>query len=167
MKLILVRHAEAIPVGDSAAPTDFDRPLTELGRQQADALTKAIAKLKLPLGVVLTSPLLRAVQTAEPLAAILTPGTPPQKEDHLRLEEIKPRKLSKVISELGQPVVYVVGHMPDLGKYAGWLLGCDSTTILFEKAAAAMITLGKSVEKGTGELRWLATPEWFFDHPVA
>ncbi|MFO0935495.1 MAG: phosphoglycerate mutase family protein [Gemmataceae bacterium] len=167
MKLILVRHAEAEPVGEGGAATDYDRALTELGQKQADALTQAIAKLKLPLGLVLTSPYVRALQTAEPLAAILTPGTPPQKEDHLRLEEMKPRKLAKVIAELGQTVVYVVGHMPDLGRFAGWLLGCGTTTILFEKSAAALITTGKSVEKGTGELRWLATPDWFMDHPTA
>ena len=161
MKLILVRHAEAVNVGEAQAINDFDRSLTDLGRTQAEALAKALAGLNVRPGLVLTSPYLRAVQTAEPLAATLTPGVIPQLNDFLRLEEVKPRKLAKQISELGLSTVVLVGHMPDMSRLAGWILGCSSGTIAFDKSAAALIACGKTIEKGSGELHWLATPDWF------
>ena len=74
---------------------------------------------------------------------------------------MRPRKLSEWLNETDYRLIVLVGHMPDLGRYAGWLLGCDATTITFDKAAAALISCGKSAEKGRGELHWLATPDWF------
>lgn len=161
MKLILVRHAEAVVLGEAGAATDYDRPLTERGTTQAFGLAKALTQLQVLPGLVLTSPLVRAVQTAEPIAAALTPGTPAFVNDYLRLEELRPRKLAKAIMESGHTSALLVGHMPDLARLAGWLLGAGATSIAFEKGAAAMIACGKTVEKGRGELRWLITPDWF------
>ena len=161
MKLILVRHAEAVALGEAGAATDFDRPLTETGRHQAEALAKALAKLRIQPQAIFTSPAIRAIETATPIAAALTPDSLAQPCDFLRLEEMKPRKFSDWLNETGYASIVLVGHMPDMGKYAGWLLGCDSTTVAFDKSTAALIACGNTAEKGRGELRWLATPEWF------
>jgi phosphohistidine phosphatase len=161
MKLILVRHAEAVVLGEGGIVTDYDRPLTERGTTQAFGLAKTLTRLQVLPGLVLTSPLVRAVQTAEPIAAALTPGTPAFVNDYLRLEELRPRKLAKAIMESGHTSAVLVGHMPDLARLAGWLLGAGPTTIAFDKGAAAMIACGKTIEKGCGELRWLITPDWF------
>ena len=42
MKLILVRHAEAVDLGTDGVASDFDRPLTDLGRRQAAGLATAL-----------------------------------------------------------------------------------------------------------------------------
>ena len=97
----------------------------------------------------------------EPLAAALTPVIKPQLNEFLRLEELKPRKLAMQISEMNQAAVVLVGHMPDMSRLAGWILGCGSGTIAFDKSAAALIACGKAIEKASGELHWLATPDWF------
>ena len=63
MKLILVRHAEAVPIGFAGVQTDFDRFLTDLGKRQSLALAEALHKAGVTADVVVTSPLVRAVQT--------------------------------------------------------------------------------------------------------
>jgi phosphohistidine phosphatase SixA len=99
------------------------------------------------------------VQTAEPLAAELTPGKPPAVSERLAAGELKPRKLSKAVTEVGGKVVVLVGHQPDLGEYAAWLLGSDGD-IKFEKGGAACVAVG-DVEEGSGTLEWLVPPAWF------
>jgi probable phosphoglycerate mutase len=62
MKLILVRHAEAVAKGDNGVARDHDRPLTETGREQARRLGRALAGRTFTR--VLASPLARAAETA-------------------------------------------------------------------------------------------------------
>lgn len=160
MKLLLIRHAEAHLMGEAGSTTDFDRPLTELGHGQAEALARVLAERAILPDLVLTSPYLRAVQTAQPIAARLTPNKPPVIHDLLRLEELREKKL--VSSLPGTGLIALVGHQPDLGQLAGWLLGAGRETINFEKAAAALFACGSTIRKGRAELRWLVTPDWFF-----
>ena len=158
MKLILIRHAEAHAVGDHGIETDFDRSLTEHGRQQTEALAKHLAKLALPIDRILTSPYVRAMQTAGLLADALTPNTVPAINDLLGLEELKPKRFAKSIES--NEFTLLVGHQPDLGRFAGWLLGCGRETIAFEKGSAALIECGKQIRKGGGVLQWFLSPTW-------
>jgi phosphohistidine phosphatase len=158
MKLVLIRHAEAKALGEDGIADDFDRPLTEFGRAQAEAMAKALVGLGLCADAVWTSPYVRAVETATIVAAALTPGRPTISSDFLRLEEMRPRKLTAALPS--GKVVVLVGHMPDLAQYAGWLLGCSKDAVDFGKGAAALLAFGKTAGKGQGELRWLVTSEW-------
>jgi phosphohistidine phosphatase len=162
MKLILVRHAEAVAKGDNGVAKDHDRPLTETGREQARKLATAFLAHGVTPGAVVTSPLVRAVETAEPLLPLL-PGS--EKEpvlcDYLAMGELRPKKLARLVADLGVETVILVGHNPDLSAYAGWLLGADETAIELEKGAAALIEFDGEVEKGAGRLGWLVTPGWF------
>ena len=103
-----------------------------------------------------------ARETAEPLLPLL-PG--PEKEpvlcDYLAVGELRPKKLAKLVADLGAETVVLVGHNPDLSAYAGWLLGATETAIELEKGAAALIEFDGEVEKGAGRLGWLVTPGWF------
>jgi len=161
VKLILVRHAEAVELGQAGATTDFDRPLTDLGRRQAAALAAALKAKGVRPNAVVTSPLVRAVQTGEPLVSELTPGTPAVVTDRLSQGELRPKKLSKVVEEIGGGVMILVGHQPDIGEYAGWLLETEDDGIKFEKAAAACFDIKDDIEEGGGVLEWLITPTWF------
>jgi phosphohistidine phosphatase len=158
MKLVLIRHAEAKAIGEDGIATDFDRSLTEHGKSQAAAMAKALAERGLCPDVILASPYVRAMETATIVAAVLTPDRLPVVNEFLRLEEMRPRKLTAALPA-GKRIV-LVGHMPDLAQYAGWLLGCSNDAIDFEKGAAACLAFGKSAGKGQGELRWLVSPEW-------
>jgi phosphohistidine phosphatase len=157
VNLYLVRHAEAVDLGGEVA-TDFDRPLTPHGISQAEKLAAALQKAGAVPEVVATSPLVRAVQTAERLAAVLTPGKEPYVLDRLALDQLKPRKLSQDAAALGESVL-LVGHMPDIAAYAGWLLGTGTGVIDFPKAAAAGFEIADGAKwKGGGRLLWLVPP---------
>lgn len=162
MKLILVRHAEAVAKGDNGVARDHDRPLTETGREQARKLATAFLAHGVTPGAVVTSPFVRSVETAEPLLPLLPgPEREPVFTDYLAVGELRPKKLAKLIADLGVETVILVGHNPDLSAYAGWLLGADEAAIELEKGAAALIEFDGEVEKGSGRLGWLVTPGWF------
>lgn len=165
MRLILVRHAEAVPREMEGVASDFHRPLTDHGRKQSDALANALKAREIVPGVILSSPMVRAVETAEPLAKILTPGKEIVVTEWLAQEELRPKKLSRTAAEQAADPVVMVGHMPDLGEYAAWLLDADDGSIDFDKAAAASINCPDGIWKGGGVLEWLVPPGWFI--PVA
>lgn len=66
--LILVRHAHALPGYEARVKTDGERPLSEEGKQKAAQTAEALFKRGVTPDVILTSPLLRAEQTADILA---------------------------------------------------------------------------------------------------
>lgn len=158
MRLLLVRHAEAVPLATDGISSDFHRPLTDHGKVQAAALAEALKARGVGATVIVTSPLIRAVETAEPLVAALTPGKEFVITERLASGELKPKKLSKLAFELGGTPV-LVGHMPDLGEYAGWLTG--GAAVDFDKAAVACINCRHEIAKGAGVLEWLVPPAWF------
>ncbi len=161
MKLALIRHAEAVVLGDAGTKTDFDRMLTPHGEQQSRALASTLSRLGITPGLILSSPLIRAWQTAEHLAVTLTPGTEPTQCDGLASGVCQFKKLTQEVAECDQSMTFLVGHMPDLSEYASWLLGAEAGAIDFKKAAIAMFRFNGSPSRGSGVLKWLVTPDWF------
>lgn len=162
MHVILVRHAEAVNVGDDGVATDFDRHLSPHGREQAAKLADAFAARRVVPSVVVSSPLVRARQTAEPLLRLLaTPATEPLYCDHLALGALKRRKLTKFVEGLHADVAILIGHNPDLSEYAAWLIGAGDDAVPLEKAAAAAVRFDGAAGKGKGALEWLITPGWY------
>ncbi len=163
MRLLLVRHAEALPLSSDPGATDFHRPLTVLGRTQAQTLAQVIKNLGIPVTVIVTSPLVRAIETAERLLE-LTPGKEFVVTERLACGELKPKKLSKLAFELGGSPL-LVGHMPDIADYANWLIGAESGGVDFDKAAIACINCRYQIAKGGGQLEWLVPPNWYLPMP--
>ena len=161
MRLILVRHAEAVGSHSSESGADADRPLTDLGRQHAAQLAAALHRVGVAPDVVATSPLVRTAQTAEALVPLLPAGQAVLAVDLLKPDELRPKKLSKHVAELGVKTVVLVGHMPDIAAYAAWLLGVGEHTVPFEKGAAACIAVRRGeIGEGSGVLEWFVTPAW-------
>jgi len=161
VELYLIRHAHAIALGEQGITTDEERPLSTKGEAQAEAAAKALTQRGVVLDKLFTSPLLRTRQTAEIMVRVWS-------KPELILESCdalapggKPRKLSKQLMKAGAEKIGLVGHMPDLGLLAGWLLGAKKAQIDFSKAGIAFITCGDLPIKGTGVLQWLVTPEWY------
>ncbi|HZY86276.1 MAG TPA: phosphohistidine phosphatase SixA [Gemmataceae bacterium] len=160
MDLYLIRHADAQPLGEGGVEDDEDRPLTAVGQSQCRALAAALQRQKVQLDKLVTSPLLRARQTAEGLALHWT-GTPPAQElcDHLAPGGRR-RKLTRFLRDLGAESVAVVGHEPDVGAYAAWLIGSKKAQVELAKAGVARVHFDGKPGKGDGVLTWLITPEW-------
>jgi phosphohistidine phosphatase len=158
MQLYLIRHADAEPVGSPGVETDEQRPLTAKGIEQVQQLASFFRRLAVTPGLILTSPLTRARQTAERLAEGL------RLESGLVVEEpeLAPggstKKLARRLARRSAETVFVVGHEPDLGRHTGWLIGSKRATIEFAKAGVACVDLANPIEKGCGTLRWLVTP---------
>jgi phosphohistidine phosphatase len=156
-KLYLVRHGIAADRGDEW-PDDSKRPLTSKGAARMRQIAKALRELNVTVDVVLTSPLVRAKQTAQllvdglkpaPALAVvqaLVPGTAPAQVAEALGEFRKTRRLA------------IVGHEPSLGEFAAWLVG-SKTSIPFRKGGVCRIDVVAFPPTGTGELVWLATPK--------
>jgi phosphohistidine phosphatase len=112
MRLVLVRHAAAVERRRGAP--DAGRALTPRGRARFRAEVLGLRRLGLRFDAVLTSPKLRAVQTAE-LLAPLADGTP---RTIVHLARIPAAPL---LAEIRGASVAVVGHEPWLSELAAWL----------------------------------------------
>ena len=160
MDLLLIRHADALSVNEAGVEDDEDRPLSRDGTEQCKVLGLALQRLGLRIDGVATSPLLRARQTATELLADW-PGPPPELD---LCEALAPgskhRKLERYLLKGAFESRALVGHAPDLGEFAGWLIGDKDVRITFAKAGAALIRFDALPAKGTGTLQWIVTPDW-------
>ena len=116
MRVYLCRHAEAAP-GDP----DELRELTAAGREQARALGRRLAALSNPPAVVLTSPLLRARQTADEIAT----ATGARVLVEPRLAPGATAKLLREALDASMGAVATVGHQPDCSAIAVAVTGSD------------------------------------------
>jgi phosphohistidine phosphatase len=157
--LYLIRHAEAKAIGENGITNDEDRPLTEEGEAQTRRLGTGFHARGLRLGALLSSPHMRAKQTAEGIVKHW-----PEFAQSVQLcEELAPdekaKKLARRIRSLGTSSVGLVGHMPDLGEFLGWLIGSRRANIALAKAGVAFVQC-EDVRKGQGRLEWLLTTDW-------
>jgi phosphohistidine phosphatase len=161
MDLYIIRHADALPLGVNGITADEERPLSKTGEAQARQLAAALSRRGIRLEKVVSSPLVRARQTAEGLVQALSA---PQPEVILG-DELAPggkrRNLIKFLRAVGGAAVAVVGHQPDLGDLAAWLIGGKKARIDLAKAGVAQITFSNGPDKGAGTLVGLMAPEWF------
>ena len=160
MKLLVIRHAAAESREASAASgrDDAERPLTELGRQRMRQAAKALQGMLPKLDVLATSPLLRAVETAEGLAQVYADPAP------VKLQELVPGHSP---SELAQwlrthdadATVAVIGHEPDLSEAITWFVSGLSTPFLsLGKGGACLIEFPGLIEGGRAVLIWALRP---------
>ena len=116
VQLVIVRHAEAA----SGEPDDL-RPLTPAGREAARALGLRLADEGLEPDAVLTSPLLRARETAQELAR--PAGLEPEPDERLA-PGATAEAVRAAAEERGETVI-VVGHQPDCSRIAAALAGAE------------------------------------------
>src|SRR6266851_1129101 len=101
MELYLIRHAEAHPLSSGTVQDDADRALTDAGQAQAQALAAALQKHGVHLDQVVSSPLLRARQTADRLMENWkTPLPELLLCDALAPDNSKARKVTKFLLKL-------------------------------------------------------------------
>jgi phosphohistidine phosphatase len=160
LTLYLIRHAEAVPTGDPNYEDD-DRPLTPAGRATARSLGSVLATKGIKFNVVLTSPLPRAKQTAEELLAGYGEGAAELVEVDELAPGVKPRKLDKRLLKTEGDAIALVGHQPDLGDYAGRLIGAKEARMKLAKPSVVCIECDEPPDKEAGELQWLLAPPWF------
>ncbi|MGZ8716659.1 MAG: SixA phosphatase family protein [Gaiellaceae bacterium] len=115
MQLVIIRHAEAAP----GSPDEL-RPLTPAGREQARSLGLRLREQGIEPDAVVSSPLLRARETATALAGLLGLGEP--EVDERLAPGATPLDIQNAARSRGETVV-VVGHQPDCGRAAAAITG--------------------------------------------
>jgi phosphohistidine phosphatase len=163
MDLYLIRHAEAVPLGEGGISDDADRPLTEQGHEQTRLVAEGLQKHGVRLGRLVSSPLLRARQTAQGLLHQAPPPVPALEVRGELAPGQKRRKLVKYLLGLDSETVGLVGHNPDLSELIGWFIGDRKVGVDLAKAGVACIHFPEKAGKGLGTLTWLVPPEWFKD----
>jgi phosphohistidine phosphatase len=130
------------------------RPLTSKGRKQADRLGRFLCEHGVRPDVIVSSPKVRALQTAEIVAAEL--GMTVRNDSRLASGFGK-RELWALLDDLGAREPMLVGHDPDFSQLLGYLI--DAAGLSMRKGALATVDLETRLGDGEGVLRWLLPPE--------
>ncbi|MEP6782459.1 MAG: phosphohistidine phosphatase SixA [Acidobacteriota bacterium] len=158
IELYLVRHAIAAERGPKY-PDDRLRPLTPDGTKKFKDSVPGLVELGVVIDFVLTSPLVRARETAQLLAAGLKP-----KPAITEIEALSPGGRHQAIVEAIKTHskrnrrLALVGHEPDLGELAARLIGARGM-IEFKKGGIGLIEVAGATPGGPGTLRWMLTPK--------
>ena len=153
VQLLFLRHADA---GDPLAwkGPDEDRPLSPRGERQAERIARHIESIGAGPDVILSSPKLRAFQTAEAVAKRL--GREVVIRDELA-SGFDVGSLDDILADAGHPVrPLLVGHDPDFSMAVSSLVGAGITV---RKGALVRIDAMTPLVEGAGELRWLIPPD--------
>jgi phosphohistidine phosphatase len=154
IELYLVRHAIADERG-AAFPDDTRRPLTAKGRDRFREVVDGLRAADVVVDLILTSPLVRARQTAELLAEGLEPAPPIRDTDALAPGGT-PASLAAVLARSRQTRIACVGHEPGLGELAAHLAGA-ARPLPFKKGGVCRLDLDGP--EGPARLVWFAPPK--------
>jgi phosphohistidine phosphatase len=158
--IYLLRHGDAVDRLTGGYARDEERPLTDAGRAEARAAVGALRALGETPDLILTSPLVRAEATARIAADLLRPARGLARCDALAPGG-EPDAIVRAIVAEGLPTrTLLVGHMPDLGELAGWLVwGDPGAALALRTGGLCRITTPDHPVAGSGDLRWLLTPK--------
>lgn len=158
MQVYILRHAIAVPRGTPGYPND-DRPLTEEGIRKITECAKGIKELSGSFDVIISSPLIRALETAKITAeatgynkqvvitGYLLPGSPQ-------------RNLFKFLSGYKHnQKILLVGHEPHLGYLASMLIGTNESVVEFKKGGICRIDADDIPPVKPGKLIYLLQPK--------
>jgi len=161
MQLFLLRHGIAVEPGTRGFEDDFARPLTDKGRRQLRKNIAAIEELASKFDLILSSPLVRAKQTAEIVAkqmklkkrlrftsALAPGGAAAILVRQLEREKPAPEK------------VLLVGHEPDLSRLISlFTTGGYQMRVDFKKGGLCKLEVEKLKAGQCARLAWLLTPK--------
>jgi phosphohistidine phosphatase len=154
MKAVFFRHGPAVPHGTPGV-AENDRPLTPEGRKKTTEAARGLLELDLDLTSIYTSPLPRAMQTAEILSEVLHLSKP------RGLEALRPetpvRQLFGELRTLRGETPVLVGHEPMLSAAVAHAIG-GRATIELKKAGMAFVEFTSSGSRVAGTLRLLLSP---------
>ena len=158
VRVLVIRHAVAFERDRRRWPDDGKRPLTARGIQKFRKSARGLARLTQPPEHVLTSPLVRAVQTAEILTAVS--GWPAALETARLAPGQTTQQALALVGEHSADCLALVGHEPDLSRFVAIAIGgtASRTSIALKKGGVACLEFGRAVRPGGAQLMWLATP---------
>lgn len=159
MKLYIIRHAIAVDEGTPEYEQDSDRPLTEKGRKKMRQIAKGLRALGVGFDLILSSPYVRASETADILADVFklkkkiaySENLIPMGEPDLLIAEINE---SHTVGSLA-----LVGHEPNLSTFVG-LLAAEGAKldITIKKGGVCLLSADDLRQDRRATFEWLLTP---------
>lgn len=161
MNLFFMRHGIAADRGGTGTRSDDrERPLTPKGIKRMRKAAKGLLSLSLPFDRILTSPLVRARETAQIVAETL------RMQDRLdEIQELCPDQsvqnlLSGLAAYAGKKNILLIGHEPLLSSTVSYLLsGNAGAEILLKKGGLCCLEVDGFPPKGSAVLHWALTPK--------
>ncbi len=157
MILYVVRHGIAVDRTDPKSPPEPERPLTAEGVQKTRSAALGLKELDVKPDVLITSPYLRAAQTAEIFAEALGFPTSKIRVSNALKPAANPADIVKEISHLKAKELMCVGHAPHLDQLIAQLVGARGVFTELKKAGAA--SLEHTGTQGAWRLQWVLTPK--------
>jgi phosphohistidine phosphatase len=162
MKILLLRHGIAVDHGTPGYERDSERPLTPEGRRKTRVIARALGKLGVAPDAILTSPYVRARQTAEIVADVLRRKSRLHGCAHLACGG----SARQLIAEINQhhanaESLMLVGHEPDLSRLASLLISGkpDAAGIELKKGGLCVLEAEALRAGRCATLQWLAPPK--------
>ena len=156
-ELYLVRHGIAADRG-KAWPDDSQRPLTPKGIKHMRKVIKGLDDLDVKLDLILTSPLVRARETADLLRHGLGKDAPVDETTRLAPGGRPADVVELLRKHRKSGRIALVGHEPDLGQLAAFLIGARAP-LVFKKGGVCRIDFEKLPPTPPGVLQWFALPD--------
>ena len=156
-EIYIVRHGIAAERGE-AWPDDTKRPLTTRGVHRFRDSVGGLKWLDFAVDEIFSSPLVRAKQTADLLAAGAATGVAVKLLDALAPGHAPAVVMTQLAKTAKRHRIALVGHEPDLGGLAAHLIGA-SHPLAFKKGGICRIDIGALSPKRTGSLVWFVTPK--------
>lgn len=157
MRLYILRHG----IAEDSAPDNDDRKraLTDEGRRELREVLKAAKRAKTNPGLILTSPYIRARQTARIAAEVLG-----YKDDLIESGVLVPGGESQEVwnevrAHRDQNEVLLVGHDPLFSGLVGFLLGSQSILVDMKKGAMVRLDFENFAPQPHGVLKWMLVPK--------
>ncbi len=163
MEIYLIRHGIAAERGTYT--NDRERPLVAKGINKTQKVAEKLQSIGIEFDLILSSPLVRAFQTAEillqaGLSSTLDTFTPLEPGGNIKdwLQWLQEMRSQNSLNQLA-----LVGHQPDLGNWTEMLVwGSIRNQVIVKKAGIVGLRLPDSKEiVGNSELFLLTSPKWF------
>jgi len=156
LRIYILRHG--IAEGAHARGSDADRALTQEGKQKLRRVLERAKAAGVRPSLVLTSPLKRALQTAEIAAAILDVKPEPVRTKAL-LPENQPEGVWSELRAQNAEEVLIAGHEPLLSRVVAFLLGVPALQVNMKKAGMVAVTVEIMGAQPRGIFEWMLTPK--------
>jgi phosphohistidine phosphatase len=158
-ELYIMRHGLAVSRGSLRFSDDAQRPLVPEGKEKMREIGDGLKRIGFEVDWIVTSPLVRAVETAGIIAESLASSAPVDACEAMRPGGSPEELLAFLAKRPSRTRVLVVGHEPDLSELAARLIGADShANLAFKKGGCCMISFNEFPPKSPGQLVWWLPP---------
>jgi phosphohistidine phosphatase len=159
MRIHLLRHGTA----EDAPPSrsDAERKLTEAGREEIRRAVECARKASLAPSLILSSPYVRAIQTAEIAAGVLEYHGTIVRTDALMPSGSPARVWDEIRSRQDETEILLAGHEPLMSQLAAYFLDSPALQVHMRTATLVRIDMERFAGNPHGILKWMLPPDFW------